>query len=295
MGHPLAGMKPGSRRRSIGPRRYCRLSGWRVESCARAATGSAISSATSSPVVLMRSFVTACHWVLIFHIDVPPLARRLYSPSAGSCTGTPFSAWPSEPATGGSAARAERGVQHLLHAIDEHERQLAAHLLGDVVDVGARCACGRMIVRMPARWAASTFSLMPPIGSTLPRSVISPVIATSVAHRPAGQQRGQRGGHRDARPTAHPSAPRRPAHACGSRACRRTSGRSPARSASARTHEQRRLGADSLITSPSWPVSVKPLPPGMPVASMKIISPPTGVQTRPVTMPGRSIRSLTSV
>ena len=33
---------------------------------------------------------------------------------------------------------------------------------------------------MPARWAARTFSLMPPIGSTLPRSVISPVIATSL-------------------------------------------------------------------------------------------------------------------
>ena len=31
---------------------------------------------------------------------------------------------------------------------------------------------------MPARLAASTFSLMPPTGSTLPRSVISPVMAT---------------------------------------------------------------------------------------------------------------------
>ena len=31
----------------------------------------------------------------------------------------------------------------------------------------------------PARWAASTFSFTPPIGSTLPRSVISPVMATS--------------------------------------------------------------------------------------------------------------------
>ena len=32
---------------------------------------------------------------------------------------------------------------------------------------------------MPARCAPSTFSLMPPTGSTLPRRVISPVIATS--------------------------------------------------------------------------------------------------------------------
>ena len=38
---------------------------------------------------------------------------------------------------------------------------------------------GRMMFFTPARWAASTFSFTPPIGSTLPRSVISPVIATS--------------------------------------------------------------------------------------------------------------------
>ena len=35
------------------------------------------------------------------------------------------------------------------------------------------------MVVTPARCAASTFSFTPPIGSTLPRSVISPVIATS--------------------------------------------------------------------------------------------------------------------
>ena len=38
--------------------------------------------------------------------------------------------------------------------------------------------CGRITVSMPARLAASTFSLMPPTGSTSPRSVISPVMAT---------------------------------------------------------------------------------------------------------------------
>src|SRR5919206_502201 len=38
---------------------------------------------------------------------------------------------------------------------------------------------GRIKVLMPARWAASVFSFRPPIGSTLPRSVTSPVIATS--------------------------------------------------------------------------------------------------------------------
>ena len=38
---------------------------------------------------------------------------------------------------------------------------------------------GRMTSRMPTRRAASTFSLMPPTGSTRPESVISPVIAMS--------------------------------------------------------------------------------------------------------------------
>jgi hypothetical protein len=33
--------------------------------------------------------------------------------------------------------------------------------------------------RRPARYAASTFSFTPPISSTLPRNVTSPVIATS--------------------------------------------------------------------------------------------------------------------
>ena len=35
------------------------------------------------------------------------------------------------------------------------------------------------MVLMPARKAAKDFSFSPPMGSTLPRSVISPVIATS--------------------------------------------------------------------------------------------------------------------
>ena len=33
---------------------------------------------------------------------------------------------------------------------------------------------------MPARWAASVFSLRPPMGSTWPVSVTSPVMATSL-------------------------------------------------------------------------------------------------------------------
>ena len=39
---------------------------------------------------------------------------------------------------------------------------------------------GSITVVMPARSAASTFSFTPPIGSTSPRRLISPVIATSL-------------------------------------------------------------------------------------------------------------------
>ena len=39
---------------------------------------------------------------------------------------------------------------------------------------------GMMMRLMPARWAARTFSLMPPTGSTRPRRLISPVMATSL-------------------------------------------------------------------------------------------------------------------
>ena len=47
--------------------------------------------------------------------------------------------------------------------------------------------------------------------------------------------------------------------------------------------------ADSFITSPSCPVSVSCLFPGIIVASIKRMSPPVGVQASPVTTPGRSI------
>ena len=41
-----------------------------------------------------------------------------------------------------------------------------------------RFASGKMTVFAPARRVANTLSRMPPIGNTLPRRVISPVIAT---------------------------------------------------------------------------------------------------------------------
>ena len=51
------------------------------------------------------------------------------------------------------------------------------------------------------------------------------------------------------------------------------------------------MRADSFITSPSWPVSVSWLPPGMRDASTNSTSPPTGVQARPMATPG-SLRAV---
>ena len=51
----------------------------------------------------------------------------------------------------------------------------------------------------------------------------------------------------------------------------------------------------SRITSPSWPVRISAPLPGMRVASTNRMSPPTGVQARPVATPGTLVRSATSL
>jgi hypothetical protein len=51
--------------------------------------------------------------------------------------------------------------------------------LGGKSSVSARFSLGAITRLIPARWAASAFYFRPPIGSTLPVSVISPVIAVS--------------------------------------------------------------------------------------------------------------------
>ena len=50
----------------------------------------------------------------------------------------------------------------------------------------------------------------------------------------------------------------------------------------------------SFITSPSWPVRMSLPLPGMRAASMKRMSPPNGVQARPVATPGDGARSAIS-
>ena len=67
----------------------------------------------------------------------------------------------------------------VLDALEPHELQVLAHALRDVLEV-RRLRAGSITVRMPARCAATVFSLMPPTGSTSPRRLISPVIATSL-------------------------------------------------------------------------------------------------------------------
>ena len=57
---------------------------------------------------------------------------------------------------------------------------------------------GMHTVLMPARYAAMVFSRRPPIGSTRPRSVTSPVMRNLVTNRRAGQRRNQRRGDRHA-------------------------------------------------------------------------------------------------
>ena len=123
-------------------------------------------------------------------------------------------------------------------------------------------SAGRSRARCPARCAASAFSFRPPIGSTWPVSVISPVIATSSRTRRPVTQRHERGRHRDAGARA----------VLRGRAGRHVDvdvvlgepvvgevrreplvrGRAPTTARPAR---------DSCITSPSWPVIISlPLP-----------------------------------
>ena len=108
---------------------------------------------------------------------------------------------------------------------------------------------------MPARCAPSTFSFTPPIGSTRPRSVISPVIATSL-----------RTGRPDIALTRAPSPSSTPADGpsfgiapagtctCTSIEPSRSSGICSCDACVAAYVSAAR--ADSFITSPSWPVRI---------------------------------------
>ena len=151
---------------------------------------------------------------------------------------------------------------------------------------------GMMIRLMPARYAARIFSLMPPTGSTLPRNVISPVIATSL--RIGLPVSIDANAVNMVTPADGPSLGIAPAGMCTwMSVLSRKFSSMPSHLALARTNDNAAC-ADSFMTSPSCPVSTSEPLPGMRVASMKRMSPPTGVQASPVATPGSAVRSATS-
>ena len=145
---------------------------------------------------------------------------------------------------------------------------------------------------MPARSAASTFSLTPPIGSTRPRRLISPVIATSLrTGRPVSSDVSATN---IATPALGPSLGVAPAGTCTWMSdFSSISASMPSDCARALTSDSAAC-ALSFITSPSWPVRISLPLPGMRAASMNRMSPPTGVHARPVATPGMPLRIATS-
>ena len=133
------------------------------------------------------------------------------------------------------------------------------------------------MVLIPARCAPSTFSFRPPIGNTLPRSVISPVMATS--WRTGRPVISDASAVAMVTPAEGPSLGTAPAGTwMWMVAFCQASGGMPSLPESERT-QVRAAWADSRMTSPSWPVRMRcssllcTL-----AASMKTISPPpTGV------------------
>src|SRR6267378_5943298 len=152
---------------------------------------------------------------------------------------------------------------------------------------------GTITVFTPARAAAVSFSLSPPIGSTRPRSVSSPVIATS--------WRAGRWHNSDANavaiviPADGPSLGTAPAGTCRcTSVCVNASSGIPRAPARARNRLHAAC-ADSFITSPSWPVRVICPFPAIRIASMNMMSPPTGVHASPVATPTSGARPATSL
>src|ERR1035437_7840024 len=153
---------------------------------------------------------------------------------------------------------------------------------------------GMITSRTPLRLAASTFSLMPPTGSTCPLSVISPVMGRLVPTRRSVSMESSAAAI--VMPAEGPSLGIAPAGTCTWMSLVLNSlGSMPYLVALPRTHVSAAC-TDSCITGPSCPVMIRPLlPPGMRPASIKRTSPPTGVHPSPTATPARRVRSATSV
>ena len=149
-----------------------------------------------------------------------------------------------------------------------------------------------MTVLIPARWAASTFSLTPPTGRTWPLKVISPVMARSLWMRLSVSREAN--AVSIVTPAEGPSLGMAPAGTwMWISWFSKKSSSIPIEAALALAKLSAAV-ADSFMTSPSWPVRVRPFLPFIAVASMKRSSPPVGVQARPVATPGVDIRVLVS-
>jgi DNA mismatch repair protein MutS2 len=193
-----------------------------------------------------------------------------------------------------AAARAvQRRVDDLAHAARSRRRTRARRARPWGPRRGrARFFSGTMTRLMPARCAARTFSLRPPMGSTRPRSVISPGHRHVVPDADPGEERDERREHRDARARAvlrHRAGGDvdvevalveevlrdAPAVGVGAHVAERGLG--------ALLHDVAELTRERELAACRHRV-----------ASTNRISPPTGVHARPVATPGSSVRSMTS-
>ena len=142
---------------------------------------------------------------------------------------------------------------------------------------------GIIIVFIPTLAAANAFSFKPPMGSTLPRKVISPVIATS--ERTFFPENTDKIAVAIVIPALGPSFGVAPSGTCTCTFCVSNNALSmPYLSAFALTKVSA-ARADSFITSPSLPVSkISPFP-STRVASTVRVVPPYAVQASPFTAP----------
>ena len=96
------------------------------------------------------------------------------STAGGARAGGSGGAASTAPALAGSSAAATASSTR-----SSHTNASCSRTSSGMSSKSLRLRAGSMTRLMPARWAATTFSLMPPTGSTSPRREISPVIAVS--------------------------------------------------------------------------------------------------------------------
>ena len=145
----------------------------------------------------------------------------------------------------------------------------------------------RMISFIPARLAARIFSLIPPTGSTCPRKVISPLIAKYFLTFLCVNAEAK--AVSIVIPALGPSFFIAPCGTCTwTFHFSKRSGVSPNFTECAFKYSSAMI-ALSFITSPKFPVRVNFPFPGVSDVSINKMSPPVGVQARPVTTPATSL------